>query len=56
MLSTRGEMERTGCQDAGDERKGILAVVVWKRIWSWWCGSYGEGGAEINGGRSKKGK
>ena len=25
-------------QDAGDERKEILALVVWKRRWSWWCG------------------
>ena len=29
-------------------------MVVWK--WSWWCGSYGEGGAVCIGGRIKKGK
>ena len=23
-----------------------MELVVWKRRWSWWCGSYGEGGAE----------
>ena len=31
VLFTGGEMERTGYQDAGDERKEIKAVVVWKR-------------------------
>ena len=33
----------TACFDAGDRGKEIYAVVVWKRRWSWWCGSYGEG-------------
>ena len=41
MLFTGGEMERRGCWG----RKEIYAVVVLKGRWSWWCGSYGEGGA-----------
>ena len=45
VLLTGGEMERTGYYDAGDEGKETLAVMVWKRRWSWWCGSYGQGGA-----------
>ena len=38
-------MVRTGYLDAGDEGKTIKAVVVRKRRWNWWCGSYGVGGA-----------
>ena len=45
MLFAGGKIERTGCYDAGNEGKVIYAVVVWKRRWSWWCESYGEGGA-----------
>ena len=30
MLLAGREIESTGCQDAGDERMEILAVVVWK--------------------------
>ena len=45
MLFAGGDMERKVCSDAGDERKAILAVVVWKMKWSWWCGRYGEQGA-----------
>ena len=29
-------------------------MVVWNR-WSWWCGSYGEGGDVCEGGGSKNG-
>ena len=31
-------------------------MMVWKRRWSWWCGSYGEGGAVLKGGGTKMGK
>ena len=31
-----------GCWGEGKE---IKVVVFWKRRLSWWCGSYGEGGA-----------
>ena len=31
MLLVGGVMERRGCYDAGDERKEILPVVVWRR-------------------------
>ena len=34
MLFT-GEMEMAWRCDVGDERQEILAVVVWKRRWSW---------------------
>ena len=30
-------------------------MVVWKMRWSRWCGSYGEGGAVLEGGGSSKG-
>ena len=36
-------MERTGYYDAGNGWKDIYVVVVCKKIWSLWCGSYGEG-------------
>ena len=44
MLFAGGEMERAGCWDAGDETKKILIVLIWKRRWSWLCGSHGDGG------------
>ena len=40
MLLAGGEKVRTGCLDAGVEGKMILAVLIWKSRWSWWCGSY----------------
>ena len=45
MLFARDVMERIGFWDAGDERKEIQAVVVWKMRWSLCCGSYGDGEA-----------
>ena len=43
---------------AGDGYRGKdrSIVMVWKQRWSWWCGSYGEGGAVEKGGKSKKSK
>ena len=44
MSLAGGEMERAGCLNSLDERRKIQAVVIWKRRWSWWYGSYCEGG------------
>ena len=32
-------------KNVGDAGKKTQVVVIWKKGWSWWCGSHGEGGA-----------